>query len=92
MSETLGLYYISQATRVPSGIDLAVANILGKNFISQSSLKNLDENLTKNIISVIANNTNVHNLISSWPPKDGTSNLYKNYATNYVFDSSDNLI
>ncbi|WP_308150095.1 hypothetical protein [Spiroplasma sp. AdecLV25b] len=87
LSETLGLYYIAKAERIPGGIDSTAANSLGKYFISQSSLKNLDDSLMSSIIKVIATNDNVYNLITNISSIDG-----KNYSTNYIFDSNNNLI
>lgn len=64
LSETLDLYYIAQATQIPDGIDLAVAHSLGKYFINQSSLNNkFADDLTNNIINVIANNNDVYRLV-----------------------------
>lgn len=92
LSETLGLYYIAQATQITDGIDLAVAHSLGKYFIDQSSLKNkFADDLTNSIINVITNNSDVYKLLCD-AIHTGASNLNKNYATNYIFDDKDQLI
>ncbi|WP_342276353.1 hypothetical protein [Spiroplasma endosymbiont of Nebria brevicollis] len=86
LSETLGLYYIAKAERT-NRIDSTVANSLGKDFISKSSLKNLDDSLTSSIINVVATNADAYNLIANALLSDG-----KNYSINYIFDNSHNLI
>lgn len=92
LSETLGLYYIAQATQIPYGIDLAVAHSLGKYFINQSSLNNkFADDLTNNIINVIASNNDVYKLVCD-AIRSGASNSNKNYATNYLFDRNNQLI
>ncbi|WP_375317972.1 IS1595 family transposase [Spiroplasma endosymbiont of Virgichneumon dumeticola] len=77
LSETLGLYYIAKATRTSGGIDMSVANSLGKYFISKSSLKNLNDSLTSSIINIIATVNNVYNFLYQSPPRDGENMLYK---------------
>lgn len=89
LSEALGLYYIAKATRTPSGIDMAVANSLGKYFISKSSLKNSNINdLINVILDIIVSNDSVYKFINKLP----FGNDDKNYSINYIFDDKQKLI
>lgn len=65
LSETLGLYYIAKAVK-ENKITKAIADDLGQYFISHSTLKDkiANNDLINNIISVIANNTDIFQLIS----------------------------
>ena len=89
LSETLGLYYIAKAVK-ENKITKTIADDLGQYFLSESSLqaqiKNVD--LINNIISIIANNNDIFQLLSKLSLVDNDMN----YAVIYVFDDNNQLI
>ncbi|WP_308150222.1 hypothetical protein [Spiroplasma sp. AdecLV25b] len=92
LSETLGLYYIAKAERIPGGIDRVVAKSLGTYFLNQSSFKSPDEVLADSVINVIATNDNVYNINSSI--NYGWNNEYigPSFGTNYDTSNTYTLI
>ncbi|MBP1527360.1 MAG: hypothetical protein H9Q65_05065 [Spiroplasma ixodetis] len=86
LSETLGLYYIAKAVRQTGGIDEKIADSLASYFMEHSSLKKT-YGIVNNIINLIITNNVFYNFINQTPMCDGTSNLYKNYSLDYIFNN-----